>query len=52
MESYAAGVPFFGYTVLGDLVWSFGLFGAYAAIRSLADFRSKVPGLRLQPAEA
>jgi hypothetical protein len=32
MSCYAAGIPFFGYTLLGDLVYSFALFGAYALI--------------------
>ncbi len=48
MESYAAGVPFFGYTVLGDLVWSFGLFGTYAVLRLLAGSRGLVASRRVE----
>lgn len=29
-ECYAAALPFFKYQVMGDLMWSGGLFGAYA----------------------
>jgi hypothetical protein len=30
LQCYTAALPFFRYTVAGDLVWSAGLFGAYA----------------------
>ncbi|MCO6437822.1 MAG: hypothetical protein J5J06_12090 [Phycisphaerae bacterium] len=33
MQCYSAALPFFRYTVLGDLVWTAGLFGTYALVR-------------------
>lgn len=35
IESYVAAVPFFRNTLAGDLAWTAGLFGAYAAAREL-----------------
>lgn len=33
VECFAAAVPFFRYTVLGDLFWASALFGTYALVR-------------------
>lgn len=34
MMSYAAGIPFYRNTLLGDMFWSTALFGGYALMRS------------------
>lgn len=34
-ECYAAALPFFKYQVMGDLLWSGGLFGVYATSRAM-----------------
>lgn len=46
LACYAAGLEFLGYTLAGDVGWSFGLFGAYALalrLRALADAPRPVP---------
>lgn len=42
LACYAAGIPFFGWTLAGDLVYSAVLFGLYAWLSRVAPFR-KVP---------
>ena len=39
MESYAMGLPFFRGTLIGDLSYTLGLFGAFEAVRYLAEER-------------
>lgn len=44
LASYAAGVPFFKWSILGTLVYSAALFGGFALLRD------RLPALRLQTA--
>jgi hypothetical protein len=41
LNTYLLGVPFFGNTILGDMVTSGVLFGAYYLIQQLAGVRSR-----------
>ena len=40
-ESYVAGLPFLRYTVLGDALFSFGLFASYYAVLSVVEARQR-----------
>jgi hypothetical protein len=41
LNTYLLGIPFFGNTLLGDMVTSGVLFGAYYLIQQLAGVRSR-----------
>src|SRR5262249_49338655 len=43
MTSYIKGLPFLGFTVAGDVGFSFVLFGAHAWLAQLAKGRERVP---------
>ncbi|MFQ5461076.1 MAG: DUF6580 family putative transport protein [Phycisphaerae bacterium] len=45
-QCFAAAVPFFRYTVIGDLCWSGAIFGAYAIVMAA---RRKPIGLLVRP---
>lgn len=42
ITSYAAGIPFFGSTLAGDLIYSLFIFGAYQSISSWAGYTNWV----------
>lgn len=45
---YANAIPFFKYTVAGDLAFTMGLFGVYAIASALAEKRSPAPVVQLK----
>jgi hypothetical protein len=52
LECYAAAVPFFRYTLAGDLFWSATLFASYALVRYFARVMKNSPVLPWKAADA
>ncbi|MCA9197405.1 MAG: hypothetical protein KDA87_07695 [Planctomycetales bacterium] len=51
-QSYVQALPFFRYTVMGDLIFATSLFGAYAAVVSLTTVGQNKPAAKLNVASS
>ena len=46
VASYVAGVPFFKFTVLGDLLFTVGIFGVYGFLKTISANRYPAPAIK------
>lgn len=52
LECYAAGVPFFKYTLAGDAFWAASLFSAYALVRYVKQSVPRLSALAWAPSDS